>query len=128
MKKVFWLVLFFPATLFAQITSQYADEAPVIDGVLDVVVGTDLKDDYEMLPIAGGAEVCLIPEIPYNIDKVVKRVNSRYQNGRGFVNIVIAEGAKLRPYGKIQELLIPFKFSNNKATVKIQYLFTGESK
>jgi len=44
--------------------------------------------------IAGGAEVCLIPEIPYDINKLVKKINSRYKNGRGFVNIVIAEGAK----------------------------------
>jgi phosphofructokinase-like protein len=44
--------------------------------------------------IAGGAEVCLIPEIPYDINKVVARVNSRYNNGKGFVNIVVAEGAK----------------------------------
>ena len=44
--------------------------------------------------IAGGAEICLIPEIPYDIQKVVKRVNLRYKKGRGFVNIVIAEGAK----------------------------------
>jgi ATP-dependent phosphofructokinase / diphosphate-dependent phosphofructokinase len=44
--------------------------------------------------IAGGAEVCLIPEIPYDISKIVKRINLRYKKGRGFVNIVIAEGAK----------------------------------
>lgn len=44
--------------------------------------------------IAGGAEICLIPEIPYDINKVVKRVASRYKNGKGFSNIVIAEGAK----------------------------------
>ncbi len=44
--------------------------------------------------IAGGAEVCLIPEIPYNIDKVVERINERYNAGKGFANIVIAEGAK----------------------------------
>jgi len=44
--------------------------------------------------IAGGAEVCLIPEIPYDIDKVVKRINKRYEKGNGFVNIVVAEGAK----------------------------------
>jgi ATP-dependent phosphofructokinase / diphosphate-dependent phosphofructokinase len=44
--------------------------------------------------IAGGAEVCLIPEIPYDINKLVKRINLRYKKGRGFVNIVIAEGAK----------------------------------
>jgi ATP-dependent phosphofructokinase / diphosphate-dependent phosphofructokinase len=46
--------------------------------------------------IAGGAEVCLIPEIPYDVDKIVKRLNARYKNGRGFANIVIAEGAKAK--------------------------------
>lgn len=44
--------------------------------------------------IAGGAEICLIPEIPYDINKLVKRINLRYKKGRGFVNIVIAEGAR----------------------------------
>jgi len=44
--------------------------------------------------IAGGAEVCLIPEIPYDIAKLVKRINARYNHGKGFANIVIAEGAK----------------------------------
>ena len=43
----------------------------------------------------GGAELCLIPEIPFNIDSVVKTIKSRYRNGKGFVNIVIAEGAKM---------------------------------
>jgi ATP-dependent phosphofructokinase / diphosphate-dependent phosphofructokinase len=44
--------------------------------------------------IAGGAEICLIPEIPYDINAIVKRLNLRYKKGRGFANIVIAEGAK----------------------------------
>lgn len=44
--------------------------------------------------IAGGAEICLIPEIPYDIQVVKERVESRYVDGRGFCNIVIAEGAK----------------------------------
>jgi 6-phosphofructokinase 1 len=44
--------------------------------------------------IAGGAEICLIPEIPYDINKLVKRINLRYKKGKGFANIVIAEGAK----------------------------------
>ena len=44
--------------------------------------------------IAGGAEVCLIPEIPYDVNKLAKRIESRYKKGRGFANIVIAEGAK----------------------------------
>lgn len=44
--------------------------------------------------IAGGAEVCLIPEIPYDVHKITRRINARYRKGRGFVNIVVAEGAR----------------------------------
>lgn len=44
--------------------------------------------------IAGGAEVCLIPEIPYDVNKLVKRIELRYKKGKGFANIVISEGAK----------------------------------
>jgi phosphofructokinase-like protein len=44
--------------------------------------------------IAGGAEVCLIPEIPYDIKKLVDRIDARYEGGKGFVNIVVAEGAR----------------------------------
>ncbi|HSW68102.1 MAG TPA: ATP-dependent 6-phosphofructokinase [Bacteroidales bacterium] len=43
--------------------------------------------------VAGGAEICLIPEIPYDINKVLEKIDSRFVKGRGFVNIVIAEGA-----------------------------------
>jgi 6-phosphofructokinase 1 len=46
--------------------------------------------------IAGGAEICLIPEIPYDITKITRRINLRYKKGRGFVNIVVAEGAKAK--------------------------------
>lgn len=44
--------------------------------------------------IAGGAEVCLIPEIPYKIESVLDAINRRIDAGKGFANIVIAEGAK----------------------------------
>lgn len=44
--------------------------------------------------VAGGAEICLIPEIPYDINSIVERINKRIHNLRGFVNIVISEGAK----------------------------------
>ncbi|HNX01319.1 MAG TPA: ATP-dependent 6-phosphofructokinase [Candidatus Cloacimonadota bacterium] len=43
--------------------------------------------------IAGGAEVCLIPEIPYHIDKIIAALHQRLFHGKGFANIVIAEGA-----------------------------------
>ncbi len=49
--------------------------------------------------IAGGSEVCLIPEIPYDISKVVARLNSRFVNGRGFAHVIIAEGAKPKDGG-----------------------------
>jgi 6-phosphofructokinase 1 len=44
--------------------------------------------------IAGGAEVCLIPEIPYCIEKVKEKLSRRINKGRGFAIIVVAEGAK----------------------------------
>ncbi|MEL7248943.1 MAG: ATP-dependent 6-phosphofructokinase [Bacteroidota bacterium] len=44
--------------------------------------------------IAGGAEVCLLPEIPYDPGKIKKLIDKRYKKGKGFMNIVIAEGAK----------------------------------
>ena len=43
--------------------------------------------------IAGGAELCLIPEIPYDLSVIIDIIQSRYTKGKGFVNIVIAEGA-----------------------------------
>jgi len=44
--------------------------------------------------VAGGAEVCLIPEIPYDTGKIMKRIHERIVYDRGFLIIVIAEGAK----------------------------------
>lgn len=45
--------------------------------------------------IAGGAEICLIPELPFNIESIAKTISKRYNKGKGFLNIVIAEGAKI---------------------------------
>jgi ATP-dependent phosphofructokinase / diphosphate-dependent phosphofructokinase len=44
--------------------------------------------------VAGGADVCLIPEIPYDINKVVEKIYSRFHRGRGYAIIVVSEGAK----------------------------------
>ncbi len=44
--------------------------------------------------IAGGAEICLIPEIPFDLKFILRKIKKRYNKGRGFVNIVISEGAK----------------------------------
>lgn len=43
--------------------------------------------------IAGGAEVCLIPEIPYDLNKVLEKLKSRYSRGKGNAIVVVSEGA-----------------------------------
>ena len=44
--------------------------------------------------IAGGADVALIPEIPYDLNKVVEKINERKQMGRNYTVVVVSEGAK----------------------------------
>ena len=43
--------------------------------------------------IAGGADVILLPEIPYDIDKVAKCLNDRIKKGKKFSILAVAEGA-----------------------------------
>jgi len=44
--------------------------------------------------LAGGGDVILIPEIPYDIEVVAERVRERAQKGKRFSIIVVSEGAK----------------------------------
>ena len=44
--------------------------------------------------IAGGADAILIPEIPYDIDAVCRKIQDREARGRRFSIVVVAEGAK----------------------------------
>jgi ATP-dependent phosphofructokinase / diphosphate-dependent phosphofructokinase len=43
--------------------------------------------------IAGGADVILIPEIPFDIDEVCRLIRRRHERGRYFSIVVAAEGA-----------------------------------
>ena len=43
--------------------------------------------------VAGGADVILIPEIPYNIDHVADAILKRSQRGKRFSIVAVAEGA-----------------------------------
>ncbi len=43
--------------------------------------------------IAGGADVILIPEIPYSMDKVVAKIEDRERCGSQFSIVVVSEGA-----------------------------------
>lgn len=44
--------------------------------------------------LAGGADVILIPEIPFDINKVCEKIEERHAKGKAFSIIVVAEGAK----------------------------------
>ena len=44
--------------------------------------------------ISGGADVALIPEIPYDINKVAEKIENRKKRGKNFSVVVVAEGAK----------------------------------
>src|SRR5208337_2803634 len=50
--------------------------------------------------IAGGADVVLIPEKPFDIDEVCAVIKRRQERGRNFSIVVIAEGAK--PKGGVE--------------------------
>ncbi len=43
--------------------------------------------------IAGGADIILLPEIPYDLDIVIKALKSRAQDGKKFSILAVAEGA-----------------------------------
>lgn len=44
--------------------------------------------------IAGGADVALIPEIPYDIERAAEKIINRKNRGKEFSVVVVAEGAK----------------------------------
>jgi ATP-dependent phosphofructokinase / diphosphate-dependent phosphofructokinase len=47
--------------------------------------------------IAGGADVILIPEIPFTIETVCEKLRERAATGKKFSLVVVAEGVKLPP-------------------------------
>ncbi len=56
--------------------------------------------------IAGGADVILIPEIPYDLGKVADSINRRTRKGKRFSIVAVAEGSmRLQDSEKIEKLL-----------------------
>jgi len=57
--------------------------------------------------IAGGADVILIPEIPYDVQKVASAIRARSRHGTNFSIISVAEGAKsledARAYAEVEK-------------------------
>jgi 6-phosphofructokinase 1 len=48
--------------------------------------------------LACGAEVCLVPEMPYNLDTIAARLKYDLENGRTYAIAVVAEGTKMADY------------------------------
>lgn len=57
--------------------------------------------------IAGGADVVLIPEIPYCLETVVDVIRYREQAGRAFTIVAVAEGARPRDGEAVYEVTGP---------------------
>ena len=54
--------------------------------------------------IAGGADEILIPEVPFDIEQVCMHLQSRYDKGKNFSIVVVAEGAKPKEDGMVVTL------------------------
>ncbi len=44
--------------------------------------------------LSGGADVILLPEIPYNLESIAKKLHDRWRRRRNFAIVVAAEGAR----------------------------------
>ncbi len=53
--------------------------------------------------MAGGADIILIPEIPYDINKVIKKIEEREKNGSKFTILAVAEGAMSKEVAKMSK-------------------------
>lgn len=53
--------------------------------------------------MAGGADIILIPEIPYDINRVIEAIEKRNQNGSRFTILAVAEGAISKEDAKLSK-------------------------
>ena len=53
--------------------------------------------------MAGGADIILIPEIPYDIDKVIEAIKLRNERGSKFTILAVAEGAISKEMAKLSK-------------------------
>ena len=64
--------------------------------------------------IAGGADIILVPEIPYDIDKIVEKINERHNRGSRFTILAVAEGAISKEDAKLSKKEYRKKLENYK--------------
>ena len=64
--------------------------------------------------VASGADIILLPEIPYDMDKVVEAINKRKEEGKGFTILAVAEGAISKEDAKLSKKEYKKKMENYK--------------
>ena len=64
--------------------------------------------------ISGGADVILIPELPYDVDKVCKVLKKRKMQGKPFSILAVAEGAISKEDAKLSKKEYRKKLENSK--------------
>ncbi len=68
------------------------------------VMGRDAGHIALAAGIAGGADVILIPEIPYTIENIAKKIASVKKDGRNFALVIVSEAVKT-PDGQKHEVV-----------------------
>jgi len=48
--------------------------------------------------LSSGAEICLVPELPYDLDKIGGRLSEEIKGGRDYILAIVAEGTKMGDY------------------------------
>ncbi len=71
--------------------------------------------------MAGGADIILIPEIPYDIDVVVKAIEDRTNEGKRFSILAVAEGAISKEDAKLSKKELKAKKKGSKAYPSVAY-------
>lgn len=72
--------------------------------------------------IAGGADIALIPEIPYDINKAAEAIKRRQENGKNFSVVVVSEGA----YPKGGKMAIAGKKNDGEGVINVKLGGAGE--
>lgn len=68
------------------------------------VMGRDAGHIALYAGISGGADVILIPEIPYSLENIAKKISQVKEEGRNFALIIVSEAVKT-PDGKKHEVV-----------------------
>jgi 6-phosphofructokinase 1 len=65
------------------------------------VMGRDAGHIALSAGIAGAADIILIPEIPYKLDNIARRIKSSMKNGHNFALVIVAEAVKTQEGDKV---------------------------